>query len=27
MTFVSEQKQRIELGIKAIGEYVFSYTF
>jgi aspartate aminotransferase len=27
MTFVSEPKERIELGIKAIGEYVFSYTF
>jgi len=27
MTFVSEPRERIELGIKAIGEYVFSYTF
>ena len=27
MTFVSEPKERIELGAKAIAEYVFSYTF
>lgn len=27
MTFVSEPKERIELGVKAIEEYVFSYTF
>ena len=27
MTFVSAPKERIEMGIKAIGEYVFSHTF
>jgi len=27
MTFVSEPKERIELGVKAIAEYVFSYSF
>jgi len=27
MTFVSEPKERIELGVRAIAEYVFSYTF
>lgn len=27
MTFVSEPKERIELGMKAIAEYVFSYSF
>lgn len=27
MTFVSEPEERIELGIKRIGEYVFSFAF
>lgn len=27
MTFVSEPEQRIEQGVKRIGEYVFSYAF
>ena len=27
MTFVSEPRERIELGVKAMAEYVFSYTF
>ncbi len=27
MTFVSEPEQRIELGVKRIGEYVFSFAF
>lgn len=27
LTFVSEPEDRIELGIKRIGEYVFSFAF
>jgi aspartate aminotransferase len=27
MTFVSEPEERIEAGIRAVGEYVFSFTF
>jgi len=27
MTFVSESEERIEAGIRAVGEYVFSFTF
>jgi len=27
VTFVSEPEERIEAGIKAVGEYVFSFTF
>lgn len=27
LTFVSEPEERIELGMRRIGEYVFSYAF
>ena len=27
LTFVSEPEERIEAGIRGMGEYVFSYTF